>query len=127
MRILARLLGRREGFLVSRQTVVEEGGRPQRKRESHPLAVAQELLGRRRDGSVELVLATAERCDRELPYGGTMRPSVASASAFDSSTSDAAARDVAAEEAHADTSAEGERKLGERAGLAGGSDLAHRQ
>ena len=56
-----------------------------------------------------------------------MRPSVASASAFASSTSDDGPRDVAAEEAHADSGAEGERKLGERARLACGSDLTHRQ
>ena len=67
MRILAPLVSRFEGLVVSRQTVAEDGGRPHRERESHPLAVAQEPLGRHRDGSPELVLATTERCDREHP------------------------------------------------------------
>ena len=67
MWILAGLLGRRQRILVSPQTVREERRRPQRKREPHPLAVPEELPGPRLDGSLELVPATAERCDREDP------------------------------------------------------------
>src|SRR5207247_10889265 len=125
--ILARLLCCRQGIVVSRQTVAEEGGRPQRERESHPLAVPPELLGPRRDGSGELVLATAERCDCEL----SVRRDDATVGRLGERVrfldERRGPRDVAAEEAHADTGAEGERKLGERTRLACGSDLPHRQ
>ncbi len=61
------------------------------------------------------------------PYGGTMRPSVASASASASSTSAEAAAMSPPNKRHADAGAESEGKLGERARLACGPDVEHRQ
>jgi hypothetical protein len=60
MRILGRLLARRERLLVAREAIAEQRGRPLRQRESIPLAAGNGVARASVDQSCCLVLMTAE-------------------------------------------------------------------
>ena len=88
----AACVGGVERIVVARQAVVEHGGHPLRHREPHPLAASDEVVRGAPTKRVSSSSRPRKAASASAPYGGTMRPSVASASASACSTSDAAAR-----------------------------------